>query len=74
MVIIDDGLGEGFEFLWSVPTAVLGVFKTYCVALLEIPKVKDTGVMIVFDYIFLFVVIVFAMMFIMHSLNTMIIP
>ena len=45
MVIIDDGLGEGFEFLWSVPTAVLGVFKTYCVALLEIPKVITSGVL-----------------------------
>ena len=45
MVIIDDGLGEGFEFLWSVPTAALGVFKTYCVATLEIPKVITSGVL-----------------------------
>ena len=51
-------LGEGFEFVWSVPTDILGVSKTYCVALLEMlkmitsgvwTKVKDTDVIIVSD-------------------------
>ena len=84
MEIIDAGLyTEGFEFFVEHTNCCFGRIQNllcdnygnsqgdylWCFG-----HVKDTSVMIVSDYIFLFTVIVFAIFVIVHRLDTIIIP